>query len=71
MAELCIELFHGRNDIDERLDDWGFDGPIIGPVKFVHCVYQSETSIGLIDTEGKVAHLLLKFVDNCVLFDSK
>jgi hypothetical protein len=27
-----IALFHGRSDPSEKLTDWGFDGPIIGPV---------------------------------------
>lgn len=29
---LYIRLFHGRDDPEEVLDDWGFDGPLIGPV---------------------------------------
>jgi len=28
-----IALFHGRNSPDEDLEDWGFEGPIIGPVE--------------------------------------
>lgn len=31
-ADLYVLLFHGRNSPQETLDDWGFDGPIIGPV---------------------------------------
>jgi hypothetical protein len=27
-----IRLFHGRNSPQDQLEEWGFDGPIIGPV---------------------------------------
>jgi len=30
--QLYLALFHGRSRPDEKLSDWGFDGPIIGPV---------------------------------------
>ena len=71
MAELCIELFHGRNDLDEYFGDWGFDGPIIGPAEYVASTYLSDIRIGLIDTDNKCCDCELKFVDGCVLFDSK
>lgn len=29
---LYVRLFHGRNRPDESMSDWGFDGPVIGPV---------------------------------------
>lgn len=36
---MYLELFHGRNKINETLDDWGFDGPIIGPFDNIHMTY--------------------------------
>lgn len=44
---LYLALFHGRNSRDEQMDDWGFEGPIIGPLEWVHTTY--------------AAHLRLKF----------
>lgn len=38
---LYLGLFHGRKTIEEELDDWGFNGPIIGPLKFCHITYGS------------------------------
>ncbi len=29
---MYVRLFHGRKHPNEKLDDWGKDGPIIGPV---------------------------------------
>ena len=34
-----LSLFHGRTDPNESLDDWGSDGPIIGPFEFVQWTY--------------------------------
>lgn len=36
-----LGLFHGRNTINEEVNDWGFEGPIIGPLKWVHTTYRS------------------------------
>jgi len=33
MDNLYIHFYHGRNKIDEKLDDWGFDAPfLVGPL---------------------------------------
>ena len=34
-----LELFHGRDDPEQDMDDWGFQGPAIGPLDFVHVTY--------------------------------
>ena len=34
-----LRLFHGRNSPDQDMEDWGFDGPTIGPLEFVHVTY--------------------------------
>jgi len=36
---IYIELFHGRRTVDEELDNWGFEGPVIGPFPFFHLTY--------------------------------
>ena len=41
-----IELFHGRGNPDEVLDDWGFKGPVLGPFPFVHITYASHIKLG-------------------------
>lgn len=28
---IYLSLFHGRTDPDETLEDWGTEGPVIGP----------------------------------------
>jgi hypothetical protein len=34
-----IKLWHGRNSPEENLDDWGFDGPTLGPFESVQGTY--------------------------------
>ena len=43
---LYIRLFHGRTDPSQDMDDWGSDGPILGPYKFVHTTYAHHLKLG-------------------------
>jgi hypothetical protein len=36
---LYLGLFHGRHGPREEMEDWGFDGPMIGPLKWFHTTY--------------------------------
>jgi len=36
---LFLRLFHGRREPAENPEDWGSDGPVIGPLAFVHTTY--------------------------------
>jgi len=38
---LYLGLFHGRSDVNENLNDWGADGPLFGPLRYVHTTYMS------------------------------
>jgi hypothetical protein len=31
--QMYLHLWHGRKEPDERLNDWGFDGPCLGPLR--------------------------------------
>lgn len=41
-----IQLFHGRHTPDEELDDWGFDGPVLGPFPWFHMTYGCDVKLG-------------------------
>lgn len=41
MAQFSLRLFHGRDDPEANLDDWGFDGPVLGPIDAVQFTYGS------------------------------
>jgi hypothetical protein len=34
-------LYHGREDVDQEMDDWGFDGPLLEGVKYAVVTYFS------------------------------
>ncbi len=42
---LYLGLFHGRNDPDERMNGWGFNGPSIGPLVWCHTTYANDVKI--------------------------
>lgn len=39
---MYLHLYHGRQDPDEDMDDWGSDGPIFGPLRWVSITYMSD-----------------------------
>jgi hypothetical protein len=51
VAGLYLKLLHGRKTVDEPMDDWGADGPWIGPLKWFHCTYMTDIGIGFVDGE--------------------
>lgn len=46
---LYIRLFHGRTDPKQDMDDWGSDGPVLGPYIFAHTTYNCQLKLGKLD----------------------
>ncbi|MDO8248822.1 MAG: hypothetical protein Q7T78_03770 [Rhodoferax sp.] len=74
---LYLGLFHGRHDPSDQMVEWGFNGPLIGPLIFVHTTYTSNIKLGFeSDNDAKryfpiqIEHMLT-VSDDMVLFDSK
>lgn len=63
---LYIIFTHGRSSPDEELEDWGFDGPIIGPLSFVHTTYNTHIKLGEADGDW-VADL--QYVEDLAYYD--
>ena len=56
--KLYLRLFHGRNEPNQQLEDWGEDGPIFGPLQWFHVTYNSHYRFALEgnetgDTDGE------------------
>lgn len=51
IAGLYLKLLHGRSPIDLELDDWGDDGPWVGPLNWFHCTYMATLGIGFVGGE--------------------
>lgn len=43
---LYLHVLHGRKSLDEKLDDWGEDGPTIGPFAWFHVTYMAHFYFG-------------------------
>lgn len=64
-----LALFHGRNDPKQDIEDWGFDGPVIGPVNWVHTTYGGEIKVALKDEADASIHITV--VEGCISFEGK
>lgn len=42
---LYLGLLHGRHDPKAEMNDWGFHGPAIGPLKWCHTTYVHDIKI--------------------------
>ena len=42
---LYLGLFHGRHSKNEAMDDWGFNGPAIGPLRWCHTTYARDIKL--------------------------
>lgn len=51
-AGLYLRLLHGRLDPDQDMNEFGFDGPYIGPLKSAHFTYCSRVSLIFADGVG-------------------
>lgn len=39
---LYLGVFHGRASPEQEMEDWGVQGPVIGPLQYVHCTYMCD-----------------------------
>ena len=44
-GKMYIQLLHGRKTVDEELEDWGYDGPCLGPIEWMHITYNNTLNI--------------------------
>lgn len=42
-----LHLFHGRDDPDQEMDDWGFRGPTLGPFLYVQTTYMCDVKFAM------------------------
>ena len=70
-AMLYIRLFHGRTDPNQDMDEWGFDGPVLGPYQFIHTTYASHVKLGRSDgdCDELLVHEDMLYYDGCYYGD--
>ena len=49
---LYLELYHGRKNPDENLEDWGSEGPIFGPYENIQITYGSHIKMHSAKKQG-------------------
>jgi len=64
-----LKLLHGRHDPDQRLNDWGFDGPTLGPFEAVHFTYLTDVTCMPRDPTGDA--LQLRFHEDLLVYEGK
>lgn len=42
---MYLGFFHGRDTKEADMADWGFDGPVLGPLEFVHTTYAADIKV--------------------------
>lgn len=68
-GKLYLRLYHGRNEPDEELDDWGFDGPVFGPLDCVAQTYLAEFRLD--GPDGVTDSVVLKTHGDLVVWGGK
>jgi hypothetical protein len=53
---LYLALFHGRSNADATMDDWGFNGPLIGPLEWVHTTYATHVRMKFLSNEDELLY---------------
>lgn len=65
---MYIGMFHGRKTPDEEVEGWGFNGPVIGPLKWVHTTYRDHIRFCHVDDHDGVD---LTFFEDMLMYDGK
>lgn len=58
-----LRLFHGRDTLNEEMNGFGFDGPVLGPLPFAHVTYGSDIKFD--------EHYEIQIVEGCVAYGGK
>lgn len=57
---LYVGFFHGRDNPDQYMEDWGYAGPLIGPLKWWHTTYDCNTRAELVEPSTQAERELLE-----------
>jgi hypothetical protein len=65
---MYLRLFHGRKDVKTSMDDWGTEGPVFGPLEFVHTTYVNDIKLGFPGGKDQGACPDLSVIGDCVYY---
>ncbi len=64
-----IKLFHGRDDPEQDMDDWGYNGPTLGPFEAVCFTYCTDVRCIINEMTGE--DLRLSFHTDMLVHEGK
>ena len=50
---MVLHLWHGRRTVDEDMNDWGFEGPTIGPLVGLQSTYYHTWRVDFVTSESQ------------------
>lgn len=59
LGKAYLKLFHGRDRVNQKMNDWGYDGPTFGPIQYAHMTYGCDLKVALEDSQDADFTLLL------------
>lgn len=68
---MYLELYNGRNFPNEEIDDWGFEGPILGPLTSVQLTYLFHLKLHNEDENGRWTLFDLMGEEDMIKFKDK
>jgi hypothetical protein len=68
LRTVYLKLLHGRLDPNQDMQDWGFNGPVLGPFEAVHITYRDELRC-LGDSEP--SELILRYTEDMLTYEGK
>jgi hypothetical protein len=66
-----LKLMHGRDHPDQQMNDWGFDGPVLGPFEAVHFTYTTHVRCFPKGSDGDAEAIELCFHDDMLVYEGK
>lgn len=67
-SKIFVQFLHGRSAPDEVLDDWGADGPCVGPFDWFHSTYLTTLTFGTTE-EGELWDVRDSLADDLIFYD--
>jgi len=73
---MYLGLFHGRMGRKDTMDDWGFSGPVLGPLTYCHTTYMAYVHLYFAEAQDartccNSSHLAvdLEVVEDMIVFE--
>lgn len=66
---MYLHLYHGRTDPQQDMEDWGTDGPYIGPLATCNVTYLQYFKLAFTDGYATGPGEYLEIVEDMVLYD--